>query len=83
MTERDGSATLAGTSEGFLARTALGFTRWAERWFPDAYIFAALAVGLVGVAALANGAADNGHMVLYPGTDGFTRDFAGGGNLRR
>jgi short-chain fatty acids transporter len=57
MTERDGSATLAGTSEGFLARTALGFTRWAERWFPDAYIFAALAVGLVGVAALANGAA--------------------------
>jgi short-chain fatty acids transporter len=43
--------------EGFLARVALGFTRWAERWFPDAYIFAALAVILVSVAALANGSA--------------------------
>ncbi len=42
--------------EGVLARIALGFTGWAERWFPDAYIFAALAVVLVSVAALVNGA---------------------------
>ncbi len=43
-------------SEGFFARLALGFTSWAERWFPDAYIFAALAVILVALAAMANGA---------------------------
>ncbi len=43
--------------EGLLARVALGFTSWAERWFPDAYIFAALAVVLVSAAALINGAA--------------------------
>lgn len=42
--------------EGFLARAALAFTRWAERWFPDAYVFVALAVVLVSIAALANGA---------------------------
>ncbi len=27
-----------------LEQFALAVTRWAERWFPDAYIFAALAV---------------------------------------
>lgn len=43
--------------EGFLARAALAFTTWAERWFPDAYAFVALAVVLVSLAALANGAA--------------------------
>lgn len=43
--------------EGFLARAALAFTSWAERWFPDAYVFVALAVVLVALAALANGAA--------------------------
>lgn len=42
--------------EGLLAKIALGFTSWAERWFPDAYIFAALAVVLVSAAALINGA---------------------------
>ena len=42
--------------EGFLARIALGFTLWAERWFPDAYVFVALAVILVSLAALGNGA---------------------------
>lgn len=42
--------------DGLLARVALGFTSWAERWFPDAYIFAALAVVLVSIAALLNGA---------------------------
>jgi len=42
--------------EGFLARLGLSFTNWAERWFPDAYIFVALAVAVVAVAALLNGA---------------------------
>jgi short-chain fatty acids transporter len=42
--------------DGFLARVALRFTDWAEKWFPDAYIFAALAAIFVACAALANGA---------------------------
>ena len=48
---------LTATREGALARIALGFTNWAERWFPDAYIFAALAAILVAGGALVNGAA--------------------------
>lgn len=42
--------------EGRLARMALGFTNWAERWFPDAFVFVALAVVIVAFAALVNGA---------------------------
>jgi short-chain fatty acids transporter len=47
----------APTKEGVLARIAIGFTTWAERWFPDAFIFVAIAVVVVALAALANGAA--------------------------
>ena len=36
-----------------LARFALRLSAWAERWFPDAYVFAALAVVIVSLAALA------------------------------
>jgi short-chain fatty acids transporter len=42
--------------EGFLARIAIAFTAWAEKWFPDAFIFVAIAVGIVAIAALVNGA---------------------------
>src|SRR4029079_16598377 len=42
--------------EGVLVRIAIGFTTWAERWFPDAFIFVAIAVVVVALAALANGA---------------------------
>src|ERR1700746_1403653 len=42
--------------EGVLVRTAIGFTAWAERWFPDAFIFVAIAVVVVALAALINGA---------------------------
>jgi short-chain fatty acids transporter len=42
--------------EGFLARLALRFTQWAETWFPDAYVFAAIALVVVAAAAMANGA---------------------------
>jgi short-chain fatty acids transporter len=35
---------------------AIGFTLWAERWFPDAFIFVAIAVVVVSLAALGNGA---------------------------
>ena len=37
-------------------RIAIGFTAWAERWFPDAFVFVAIAVVVVAVASLANGA---------------------------
>ena len=42
--------------EGSLVRIAIGFTAWAERWFPDAFIFVAIAVVVVALAALVNGA---------------------------
>ncbi|SFF28600.1 Short chain fatty acid transporter, partial [Dyella marensis] len=43
-------------NEGALARAALRSSAWAERWFPDAWVFAALGVILVAAAALAFGA---------------------------
>ena len=42
--------------ETALARLVLRFTDWAEHWFPDPYIFVALTVAVVAVAALLNGA---------------------------
>ncbi|HEY6259150.1 MAG TPA: TIGR00366 family protein [Xanthobacteraceae bacterium] len=44
------------SGETVLARLGLAFTNWAERWFPDAYVFVALAVAVVAAAALLNGA---------------------------
>ena len=38
-------------SEGRLARVAGRFTGWAERWIPDAFVFALLATVIVVVAA--------------------------------
>jgi short-chain fatty acids transporter len=46
----------AAKQEGRLVRIAIGFTAWAERWFPDAFIFVAIAVVVVALAALGNGA---------------------------
>ncbi|WP_213878807.1 TIGR00366 family protein [Pseudomonas sp. dw_358] len=43
--------------ESRYARFALACSHWAERWFPDSWVFAALAVVIVAVAALAMGAA--------------------------
>jgi len=42
--------------EGVLVRIAIGFTAWAEKWFPDAFIFVVIAVVVVAAAAMANGA---------------------------
>src|ERR1700743_2234598 len=42
--------------EGILARVAAACTAWAERWIPDAFVFALLAMALVIVAAIASGA---------------------------
>lgn len=44
------------SESGFMARLALRFTAWAENWFPDAYVFAAIAVVVVALAAMGNGA---------------------------
>ena len=52
-----------------LARTALRLSDWAERWFPDAYIFAALGVVIVALAALAFGAGAQATAVAFG--DGF------------
>jgi short-chain fatty acids transporter len=41
---------------GFFQRIALSVTAWTERWFPDAFIFTALAVVAVAVGALLIGA---------------------------
>ena len=46
-------AATQGSSGSALARAALRLSAWAERWFPDAYVFAALAVVIVALAALA------------------------------
>lgn len=43
------------SEDGLLTRLGLRFTAWAERWFPDAFVFAAIAVAVVALAALANG----------------------------
>ncbi|UXI67804.1 short-chain fatty acid transporter [Tahibacter amnicola] len=39
-----------------LQRMASRFTTWAERWFPDAFVFALVALVLVCAAAVVNGA---------------------------
>jgi short-chain fatty acids transporter len=55
----EGAGTAGGNrraEEGGMARLALRFTAWAERWFPDAFVFVAIAVVVVAGAAMANGA---------------------------
>ncbi len=42
--------------EGLLARIAARCTAWAERWIPDAFVFALAATFIVLVAAVASGA---------------------------
>src|SRR5712671_5000103 len=55
-TPRPGQTPVDHSGETALARLGLAFTNWAERWFPDAYVFVALAVAVVAAAALLNGA---------------------------
>jgi len=40
-----------------LTRIAQSSCAWSERWFPDAFAFAILAVGIIAIAAILNGAA--------------------------
>lgn len=44
-------------------RLALAFTAWAERWIPDAFVFALIATVLVVLAATLSGAARPGEVV--------------------
>ncbi|EPN53414.1 short-chain fatty acid transporter, partial [Pseudomonas syringae pv. actinidiae ICMP 18807] len=46
----------ANIEESRSARFALRCAAWAERWFPDSWVFAALAVVIVTLATLAIGA---------------------------
>ena len=41
--------------EGMMQRLGAALANWSEKWFPDAYVFAAIAVLIVVVAALAMG----------------------------
>jgi len=50
------AASINNADAAWPARLALRCADWAERWFPDAYVFAALAVAIVAAAALAFGA---------------------------
>jgi short-chain fatty acids transporter len=43
-------------TEGALTRMALRSAAWAERWFPDAWVFAAVGVVVVAAATLGFGA---------------------------
>jgi short-chain fatty acids transporter len=49
-------ATPPATRAAWPSRLALRCADWAERWFPDAYVFAALGVAIVALAALGFGA---------------------------
>jgi short-chain fatty acids transporter len=48
--------TTSAQDEAPLARLALRFTALAERWYPDAYVFVAMVVVIVALAAMARGA---------------------------
>jgi short-chain fatty acids transporter len=47
---------MSGSQSGWLSRVALRCCDFAEQWFPDAYVFAALAVSVVAACAFAFGA---------------------------
>lgn len=66
----------ASEKQGGLARLAYAFTEWAEKWFPDAFVFVVLTVIVVAFANLATGATPiavakgfgNGFWTLIPFT---------------
>ena len=40
---------------GILARWGASLADWSEKWFPDAYVFAAIAVVIVAIGAMLMG----------------------------
>jgi short-chain fatty acids transporter len=53
---KPGTPTGDSAEQGYMARLALGFTAWAEKWFPDSFIFVAVALVIVAAGAMINGA---------------------------
>ncbi|EJW11758.1 Short chain fatty acids transporter [Rhodovulum sp. PH10] len=51
-----GLAAAPSVRQGGLARLAYAFTAWAEKWYPDAFVFVIFAVLVVAAANLATGA---------------------------
>lgn len=49
-------ASTKAVQDGWMARAALRSAAWAEKWFPDAYVFAVLGVVIVAAAAIGFGA---------------------------
>lgn len=45
----------AGAKQTLMERIGCGLADWSERWFPDAYVFACMAVLIVAIAALLMG----------------------------
>ena len=56
MTDGPATQSINANKEGVLAAVALRFAAWSERWFPDAFVFASIAVVVVALAAVMNGA---------------------------
>lgn len=53
--------------DGAMARVAVAFTAWAEKWFPDAFVFVAIAVVVVAAAAMINGATPMSVSIAFGG----------------
>jgi len=66
--QQDRAAASADDAIG-LERLSAAVTRWSEKWFPDAYLFAAIAVVVVALGAMATGASVQGVGVAFG--DGF------------
>jgi short-chain fatty acids transporter len=58
-----------GIHGSWLSRMALRLSKWAERWFPDAYVFAAFGVIIVAMAAMTLGAGPQATAIAFG--DGF------------
>jgi short-chain fatty acids transporter len=56
VASRQPGAVPAADGGGGLARLGLALADWCERWFPDAFVFAMIAVVIVGIGALLIGA---------------------------
>src|SRR6478736_8516116 len=56
LAKSDAASSGPNQKDGLLVRIAISFTAWAERWFPDAFVFVAIAVVIVSLAAMLNGA---------------------------
>ncbi|MCI0467155.1 MAG: TIGR00366 family protein [Beijerinckiaceae bacterium] len=50
-----GPTAQAAPAGGLLARVALRFAAWSERWFPDSFMFATIALAVAAIAAMLNG----------------------------